>query len=202
SLVGEGFVSRTPPDQLVHLPRYLRADVVRIGKAEENPARDDRLAWQVRELTDAWWAATTAAEHAPLARRNNLARVRWLIEELRVSLFAQQLGTAVTVSAKRIRKALAQAYAAGFPSRAPHSAPRPWFCGEFVDPELRTQRSSTISADRGSASRPLSCRIDGSTLGVCPRSRSMCQTRCTTSCAVGSARSRSSHNARSPRRSK
>src|SRR5690606_33839510 len=74
SLVGEGFVSRTPPDQLVHLPRYLRADVVRIGKAEENPARDDRLAWQVRELTDAWWAATSAAEHAPLARRRNLAR--------------------------------------------------------------------------------------------------------------------------------
>lgn len=109
SLVGEGFVSRTPPDQLVHLPRYLRADVVRIGKAEENPARDDRLAWQVRELTDAWWAATSAAEHAPLARRRNLARVRWLLEELRVSLFAQQLGTAVTVSEKRIRKALAEA---------------------------------------------------------------------------------------------
>ncbi|GAB2598084.1 ATP-dependent RNA helicase HrpA [Pseudactinotalea suaedae] len=109
SLVGDGFISRTPADQLAHLPRYLKGDVVRIGKAEANPGRDAQLAWQIRELTDAWWAATTAAEHGPPARRTALARVRWLIEELRVSLFAQQLGTAVTVSEKRIRKALAEA---------------------------------------------------------------------------------------------
>ncbi|WP_206673583.1 ATP-dependent RNA helicase HrpA [Pseudactinotalea terrae] len=109
SLLGDGFISRTPSDQLPHLARYLKADVVRIGRAESSPARDAQLAWQVRELVDAWWAANAAAEHAPLARRSNLARVRWLIEELRVSLFAQQLGTAVTVSEKRIRKALAEA---------------------------------------------------------------------------------------------
>ncbi len=109
SLLGDGFISRTPPEQLGHLARYLKADVARIGKAEQSPGRDAQLAWQVRELSDAWWAATTAAEHGPLQRRTNLAQARWLIEELRVSLFAQQLGTAVTVSEKRIRKALAEA---------------------------------------------------------------------------------------------
>ncbi len=109
SLIHDGFIAQTPPDRLAHLARYLDADVVRIGKAEQSPARDAQLAYQVDQLSDAWWSATTAAEHGPLARRLALAEIRWLIEELRVSLFAQQLGTAVTVSDKRIRKALAQA---------------------------------------------------------------------------------------------
>lgn len=109
ALVQDGFVGRTPPDRLGHLARYLRADVVRITKAQESPGRDDQLAWQVRELTDAWWAATQAAQHGPRERRERLAAIRWQLEELRVSLFAQQLGTAETVSEKRIRKALAQA---------------------------------------------------------------------------------------------
>ena len=109
SLIRNGFVSATPPEQLPHLPRYLRADVVRIGKAETSPARDNQLTHQLRELTDAWWAATQAAEHGPASRRAALAAVRWLLEELRVSLFAQQLGTVAPVSEKRIRKALADA---------------------------------------------------------------------------------------------
>ncbi|MFV0426458.1 MAG: ATP-dependent RNA helicase HrpA [Beutenbergiaceae bacterium] len=109
SLVGNGFVSATPPAQVAQLARYLRADAIRIEKAQDNPSRDAALAWQVRELHDAWWAATSAAADGPRPRRQRLAQIRWLIEELRVSLFAQQLGTEMKVSAKRIRQALAQA---------------------------------------------------------------------------------------------
>ncbi|TGO05253.1 ATP-dependent RNA helicase HrpA [Serinibacter arcticus] len=106
SLVHAGFVAATPPDRLRHLVRYLRADGVRLTKAQENPARDATLAWEVQELTDAV-AVVDAPGLAP-ARKARAVAVRWQIEELRVSLFAQQLGTDGPVSAKRIRKALAE----------------------------------------------------------------------------------------------
>ena len=106
ALIFDGFVAATPPDRLEHLPRYLQAARMRVEKAAANPQRDADLSWQVRELRDAWWAATRSATDP--AHRDHLARVRWMLEELRVSFFAQQLGTAQTVSAKRIRKALAQ----------------------------------------------------------------------------------------------
>ena len=66
-----------------------------MAAAAENPSRDATLAWQVREVEDEWLASGSPHD------------VRWMIEELRVSLFAQQLGTEGTVSAQRIRKALA-----------------------------------------------------------------------------------------------
>ncbi|UFU03247.1 ATP-dependent RNA helicase HrpA [Ruania suaedae] len=107
ALVREGFVSTTPPERLVDLPRYLRAAVVRLQKAADNPGRDATLAWQLGELQEAWWAATRSAEH-DLPRLIRLEQVRWLLEELRVSFFAQQLGTSEPVSPKRVRKALAE----------------------------------------------------------------------------------------------
>ena len=106
SLVHEGFLVTTPPDRLRHLVRYLRADGVRLTKAQENPARDATLAWEVTQLTDAL-AVVDAPGLIPV-RRARAEAVRWQIEELRVSLFAQQLGTSETVSAKRIRKAIAE----------------------------------------------------------------------------------------------
>ncbi|MCK6210262.1 ATP-dependent RNA helicase HrpA [Georgenia sp. EYE_87] len=109
-LVRPGFVSATPPERLVHLPRYLRAAQRRIERAQQNVHQDANLAWTVGELEDAYEAAVDASDRlAPdPARDATLEEVRWLIEELRVSLFAQQLGTPVKVSEKRIRKALAQ----------------------------------------------------------------------------------------------
>lgn len=106
ALIHDRFLTTTPPEQLTHLPRYLQAATMRLGKAAENPNRDADLAWQIRDLHDAWWAtdrATTDPTHA-----EQLAQVRWMLEELRVSFFAQQLGTVAPVSAKRIRKALAE----------------------------------------------------------------------------------------------
>lgn len=107
-LVYAGYLSTTSPGQLVHLPRYLRAAVIRLEKAEANPHRDADLAWRIGDLSDAWWSAMRSAEHEPI-RAARLAPIRWQLEELRVSFFAQQLGTPVSVSEKRIRKALTDA---------------------------------------------------------------------------------------------
>lgn len=109
SLIHEGFVSATPPRRLPHLARYLRADSHRLSKATENPARDSDLAWRIGDVTSAYEKAqaTYAAGSPDAARAAELADVRWMLEELRVSLFAQQLGTDGPVSEKRIRKVLA-----------------------------------------------------------------------------------------------
>lgn len=110
-LVYPGFVARTPADRLVHLPRYLRAARRRIERAQDNVHQDANLAWRVAELEEEYEAAASAARHATAdaGRQATLAEVRWLLEELRVSFFAQQLGTPVKVSEKRIRKLLASA---------------------------------------------------------------------------------------------
>ncbi|MCL2454134.1 MAG: ATP-dependent RNA helicase HrpA [Micrococcales bacterium] len=106
-LVHDGFLTTTPAAHLRHLARYLRAAVHRLQRAERDPHRDQALAAQVREITDELEAARAGAGSAP-DRLANLDRLVWQVEELRVSLFAQQLGTPGPVSAQRIRKALAQ----------------------------------------------------------------------------------------------
>lgn len=108
TLVHDGFVSDTGADRLPHLTRYLRAATHRLDKAGTNPARDEQLAWQVHDLEQLLGqtrARLTSRTPVP-ADLAALEEVRWSIEELRVSLFAQQLGTPVPVSEKRIRKAL------------------------------------------------------------------------------------------------
>lgn len=114
ALVHPGFVARTPPARLPHLARYLRAAAHRVAKAAEQPDRDAVLAGRVRPLEEALAAArtspaarTSGAALIDPARRERLEDVRWLLEELRVSLFAQHLGTAGPVSEKRVAKALA-----------------------------------------------------------------------------------------------
>lgn len=108
-LIHDGFVSQTPPRRLPHLTRYLRAASYRLEKAQANPNRDAELAWRVHDVEEAYQRARAAYAQGPAdpARAADLAEVRWLIEELRVSLFAQQLGTDGPVSEKRIRKLLA-----------------------------------------------------------------------------------------------
>lgn len=108
-LVYDGFVAATPPDRLPHLARYLRAASYRLEKAASNPNRDAELAWKVHDVEEAYDAARAAyaAGRPDPARAAELSQARWMIEELRVSLFAQQLGTDGPVSEKRIRKVLA-----------------------------------------------------------------------------------------------
>ncbi|GAA3800843.1 hypothetical protein CSO01_16970 [Cellulomonas soli] len=108
-LVHDGFVSEVGADRLPHLARYLRAAAYRLTKAADNPVRDGDLAWQVQESADLLAAAVAKARTATPdpARDAALDDVRWMVEELRVSLFAQQLGTPGPISPTRIRKALA-----------------------------------------------------------------------------------------------
>ncbi|SKC81861.1 ATP-dependent helicase HrpA [Krasilnikoviella flava] len=107
-LIHDGFAAQTPPRRVPHLVRYLRAASYRLEKAQTSPARDAELAWRVHDVTEAYDKARAAYAAGPAdpARAAELADVRWLIEELRVSLFAQQLGTDGAVSEKRIRKVL------------------------------------------------------------------------------------------------
>ncbi|MFJ6652990.1 ATP-dependent RNA helicase HrpA [Microbacterium sp. NPDC091313] len=104
-LVFPGFVSAVGLGRLAHLPRYLAAAKDRVDALADNPGRDRQ------RLTEYQRSAAAYAEAGgtiPLAADApaNLARARWLLEELRVSLFAQRLGTAEPVSAQRIAKTL------------------------------------------------------------------------------------------------
>nr|WP_234998689.1 ATP-dependent RNA helicase HrpA [Demequina sp. NBRC 110057] len=107
-LVYDGFVAATPADRLPHLARYLTALSHRLEKAAGNPHQDAVLAGQVRDVADALAQARAAHDKGrpDPERAARLERARWLVEELRVSLFAQRLGTSEPVSAKRILKEL------------------------------------------------------------------------------------------------
>lgn len=107
-LVYDGFISATPAAQLPHLVRYLRAASYRLEKAAGSPNRDAELAWRVHDVEEVYDKARAAyaAGRVDPARAAALDEARWMIEELRVSLFAQQLGTNGPVSEKRIRKLL------------------------------------------------------------------------------------------------
>lgn len=109
-LVYPGFVAATGYAQLSQLPRYLSAMERRLDKLAGNVQRDGLNMATVQKLEDEYddaVAALTAGRSVPVALR----KVRWMLEELRVSLFAVELGTAYTVSEKRIRQAMAQALA-------------------------------------------------------------------------------------------
>jgi ATP-dependent RNA helicase HrpA len=95
--------SQTPWDQLQHLPRYLKALRLRIEKQPSNPDRDGKHAASVGMLWQKWQAEmekqSKLGDVSP-----ELVNFRWLIEELRVSLFAQELKTPFPVSVKRLDK--------------------------------------------------------------------------------------------------
>jgi ATP-dependent helicase HrpA len=106
ALVFDGFVSRTGLDQLRHLPRYLRAAAARVERLSVSAATERSGAL---ELEQALQLYRDAGGELPLAvdAPEQLVAARWLLEEFRVSLFAQQLGTAQPASLKRLRKLLA-----------------------------------------------------------------------------------------------
>ena len=114
TLLYEGFVSATPASALPHLARYLRAGAVRIERAASSPgalARDledmDRIHQAEAEIA----ATREALERRPYDAQRDaaLTQARWMAEELRVSMFAQTLGTPNKVSMKRLLGVLAGA---------------------------------------------------------------------------------------------
>ena len=104
-LVGKRFLLDTPWTALAHLPRYLKAIVMRLDKLRADPARDAQRLAELRPLEQRWLRRQAELRGAPHAR---LDEYRWLLEELRVGLFAQELRTAQPVSAKRLDKVWAQ----------------------------------------------------------------------------------------------
>ncbi|RCK71375.1 ATP-dependent RNA helicase HrpA [Desertihabitans brevis] len=107
NLVFPGFVAATRWDALRHLPRYLTAAEQRLLAAATDPARDQRAAEDVLVCEDAYAELVAAQPAGPLSPE--VERIGWLIEELRVGVFAQRLGTAETVSRRRVLKAVAAA---------------------------------------------------------------------------------------------
>jgi ATP-dependent helicase HrpA len=108
NLVFRGFLAVTAYAQLVHLPRYLRAAQARIATLRSNPLRDEAGRLTMLRCEDAYAELTSLAPPGPLP--DFVDEVGWMLEELRVSLFAQSLGTAVPVSEKRVRSAIAKAH--------------------------------------------------------------------------------------------
>lgn len=109
-LVFPGFVARTGYAQLSQLPRYLAAIEKRLEKLPTNVQRDAQHMSVIQGLEDDYDDAVSALLPGRRAG-TELAQVRWMIEELRVSLFAVELGTAYSVSEKRIRTVLNKALA-------------------------------------------------------------------------------------------
>jgi ATP-dependent helicase HrpA len=104
-LVGKHFLVQTPWPALQHLPRYLKGVVLRLDKLRADPARDAARLAELRPLEQRWQRRVTELRGAGHAR---LDEFRWLLEELRISLFAQELRTPQPVSVKRLEKAWAQ----------------------------------------------------------------------------------------------
>ena len=100
-LLFRGFVLGTPCEALENYPRYLEALRLRLDKLARGGAGDERKLAAVAPLWNRFTAR--AAEHASRARKDTeLERYRWMLEEYRVSLFAQELGTAYRISRKRL----------------------------------------------------------------------------------------------------
>jgi ATP-dependent helicase HrpA len=103
-LVYKNCFSQTPWAYLQHLPRYLKALHLRIQKQPANPDRDGKNAASIGMIWQKWQDKVLSLKQANREIPADLADYRWLIEELRVSLFAQELKTPFPVSIKRLEK--------------------------------------------------------------------------------------------------
>jgi ATP-dependent helicase HrpA len=131
ALLPPDFLRVIPYARLAHVPRYLRAALVRAERARRQPARDAERLARLEPLLRAWRraaggpAATGATARPEAAAATTL---RWQLEELRVSLFAQELGTAEPVSEVKLERALAALgtpAAPAAPAPPAPAAPRP-----------------------------------------------------------------------------
>jgi ATP-dependent helicase HrpA len=103
ALIGKRFIIDNEYAQLTHFPRYLKAIGVRIDKLRADPGRDARLMGEWMQAAAPW----QRAQKGGYGGRNGdpkMTEFRWLLEELRVSLFSQELRTPMPVSAKRLQK--------------------------------------------------------------------------------------------------
>jgi ATP-dependent helicase HrpA len=100
-LVPKKFLTATPYGQLQHFPRYLKAITARLEKYRSDPARDAARMLELKPQEQRYWRLVAERKGATDAR---MQEFRWLLEELRVSIFAQELRTPQPVSIKRLEK--------------------------------------------------------------------------------------------------
>jgi ATP-dependent helicase HrpA len=105
ALLPARFLEQIPFERLAQVPRYLQALAVRADRTALNPAKDAERARQIEPFLRAWTEGMNAASGKPDALEA-WAAFRWQVEEFKVSCFAQELGTAVPVSPKRLATAL------------------------------------------------------------------------------------------------
>ncbi len=104
-LVPKHFISQTPWPQLQHMARYLKAITLRLDKFRADPARDAARLAELKPMEQRYWRLVSERKGVMDER---LQEFRWLLEELRVSFFAQELRTPQPVSVKRLDKAWSQ----------------------------------------------------------------------------------------------
>ena len=104
TLLAPGFASHTPWAQWPRLPIYLKAMTLRLEKYSSNPSRDVAREADIQELEQMWQEKTDSLVKQGQPVSDDLAAFKWMIEELRVSLFAQELKTPYPVSVKRLLK--------------------------------------------------------------------------------------------------
>ncbi len=100
-LIYRGFLRELDVSQLRNFPRYLRALAIRVDRLHREPARD---ALKLRRMGSVWQQCQEMMQHHRSLEVEDpeLGKLRWMVEEFRVSLFAQELGTAYPISAKRL----------------------------------------------------------------------------------------------------
>jgi len=98
-------LTTTPYVQLQHFSRYLKAITLRLDKWRADPARDSARMAELKPQEQRFWRLVAERKGASDAR---MQEFRWLLEELRVSFFAQELRTPQPVSLKRLEKVWAQ----------------------------------------------------------------------------------------------
>jgi ATP-dependent helicase HrpA len=109
ALLPADFIESTPHPWLGHLPRYLKAIVRRLGRLPAEARRDEELAARIRPFIAALRGLQTGSHG--VGGRSELTTLRWMIEEFRVSLYAQDLRAAMRVSEQRLTEQLERAKA-------------------------------------------------------------------------------------------
>jgi ATP-dependent helicase HrpA len=105
SLVSSRFLEHIAYDRLTHLPRYLKGLLVRAERAVLNPAKNQERLRQLAPYQDSLRKLQAQPTRSPEGLRQ-IESFRWMIEEFKISLFAQEIGTAMPVSPKRLDQQL------------------------------------------------------------------------------------------------
>jgi ATP-dependent helicase HrpA len=108
NMIYPGFLQQTGLNQLRHLPRYLKGLLLRLQKYDNNPGKDDQASRIISPFTKKYLEAIELWLELSPAQQETLESCHWMLEEFRISLYAQELGTASPASEKRLQKLFAE----------------------------------------------------------------------------------------------